>query len=262
MTLALLAACHSAETDDTDAAGPTWHALVSLERWHRSDPVAEHTMTGIRLDHLDDREPAWVQVDERCGYHLSDWTNVDEPVPSFGTIRMQGTDVGEVVWESGERGPGWEDPTGALVWDTGSTLKVTADGADLPGFELEDTVPAQAVLTSHDFASLHANEMVLSRTEPLALTWQPAGSDVMLLMLQGDSAFSSFGVGLVCTFPGADGAASIPADVLSHLLPSTDPAAALTNIYFGGASRKDLELDDVDLTMITWKGEVARIQVR
>ncbi len=51
----------------------------------------------------------------------------------------------------------------------------------------------------------------------------------------------------------------MPAAVLGRLLPNSPEI--VTNIYVGGGSRESLALDGVDLDIITFKSDAARIVV-
>jgi len=246
---------------DAEAATPSKYLSVfMIERWARTDPKAEHTMTGVITVHTDDTMPRVVTIDEHCRLHEGIWSGKQ---PGFGPIRMQGTDIGEVEWTQDELGgAGYEHSTGIPVWNTGSKLKLVVGSATFPGFELEDTVPAQAVLTSHDFVAMKANELQLRRDGTLDLAWTPVSTEVFTLVLQfvvatGGNTLAKRG--LWCFYPGAQGKATIPNGALSRLEPTS--TGLLTNLYFGGASRKRLALDRVDVEMVTWKGQAVRATV-
>lgn len=270
-----LMACGSSETTSTpaidagsDAAtdalgdadtGPRYRSFLMLERWARLDPKADNAMTGLVTFHADGAMPRATTIDERCVVHEGFWKETGTRPPSWGTVRMQGTDLGEVTFVADDEGMGYEAPGAIPVWNTGSKLRVIAAGADLPGFDVEDTVPAQAFLTKWDLLTVKANEISIRRDQPLVLTWTPVSTDVFFLVLQFDDAASKR-FGFWCTWPGASGTATVPTSIIGKAIASTSVKA--TNLYFGGASRKRLALDRVDLDVVTWKGQCARVLVQ
>lgn len=241
------------------AGGATYHAFVMLERWIRADPAAQHTIGAIAPFYQDSRLPHFGYVDAWCGYHEGDWREPDRLPPSFGAVHMDIPQLGTVAWTETSVSNAYEPPGGTLGWDTGDTLKVVATGGDVPGFTLEDTVPSPAVLTSHDLSSLTAGELVIPRDQPFSLTWEPAPAEVFALFLQFDDA-SYIQHGVWCFFPGDTGSAVVSPELLGHLVPSS--MVASTNFYFSGASREHLALEGVDLEMVTWNGEAARVLVQ
>lgn len=243
----------------TDAAvDPRYRAFFMVERWQRADPTANHTMAAIVSFHTDAQLPRFENIDGFCGYHEGDWVHAGMTPPAFGTVRMEVPLLGEVTWVSDPQGAGYEPPSGMLGWDTGDNVKLTTSGGDVPGFVLEDTVPAKPLLTSHDLPKYKAGQLVIKRDQPLALTWEPVATEVFALFLQFDDATYKR-KGILCFFPGASGSATIPTQVLAHLILTKEVKA--TNFYFSGASRKKLALDKADVEMVTWKGEAARVTV-
>lgn len=240
--------------------GPSY-TLVSLERWHRNDPSAEHTMAGIITFHLDDRLPYWRELDPFCGAGYGNWEELEFRPASFGELRMQIADRGEVVWAyDGHGEAGWEAADGALAWDSGDTLRVVAKGGEAPAFEVEDVVPALVELTSIDLRAQTANQLHIPRSQPLDLRWAATQGDVFLLIFQFQATNSLVRRHwLQCYWPGASGGATVPTEVLGVLDRSTPDVN--TNLYFGGGSRKRQTLEGIDLDVITWKNEVARIQI-
>ena len=241
------------------STGP-YSAWLMLERWHRSDPANEYTMTGIATFHRDDRLPRYLAIDANCSVAYGNWNETPWRPPTYGKITQQIADRAEVTWADDSGGAGIDWPSGQLQWDTGDTLKVTAAGGELPGFTLEATVPAQVMLTSHDLGALKANQLHLSRSTPLELRWDPTQGEVFLLSVQWlpkDTMLKQRY--LACTWPASTGSAAIPTTVLEHL--RTSSSGVNTNIYFGGVVKQTLALEGVDLTAFTFKNEVARVQV-
>lgn len=237
-------------------AARRYRAVVMLERWARADPRAEHTIAAVLSFNTDGSQPFLRDVDARCRYHERvDWT-ATQPPPDYGTFHLAAPAIGEATFTEAS---GYEPSGGALGWDTGAALRVWTTGGEVPAFSLDDTVPAQASLTSHDLSALRAQELVIPRDSPFALRWTPAPTEVFALVLQFDEAASPQR-GLWCFFPGAEGSASIPVAALSHLLDSS--GVAFTNFYFSGVSRRSRSLERVDVEMVTWKGQAARILVR
>jgi len=249
----------SCEACQPVSTGP-FNGLLALERWRRADPANEHTMTGLLTGHRDERLPRMEEVDPSCTAFVGNWLQSPSRQPSFGTVRMHGTAEGEVTWSADEEGAGWEASHGGLSWDTGSVLKVTASGGDLPAFEFEDTVPAQVMLTSHDLSALSANELHVSRSVPLELKWDPVSGEVLLLFLQFPAADATHkNLSVWCVYPASPGGVTVPTSVLGRLAPSTPKLS--TNVYFGGVSAKRVTLEGVDLRTFTFKNEAARIQI-
>ncbi|MBI1944258.1 MAG: hypothetical protein HYS27_01110 [Deltaproteobacteria bacterium] len=257
--LALLAAFLTLGCDKEPSTGP-FHSILALERWHRTDPAREVTMTGLVTFHVDDRLPSWLDVDESCRVQHGNWDDSSFRPPSFGTIRMSVNGKEEETWTEDSQGIGWGAPDGTLAWDSGDSIRVTAEGDEAPGFEVEATMPQQVVLTSHDLAALSANEMHLDRSVPLELEWTATDGEVLLLFLQFDALNDMRKQRWIwCTWPAADGAATVPTTVLEHLVASH--LLLSSNIYFGGVETQQLALEGLDLDVFTFKNEVARIQV-
>lgn len=226
-----------------------------IERWVRTDPAASHTIAATVTFHQDSPPPLFADIDEHCGYHDGYWVPAGPKEPSFGPVTLVAPKLGTVTFPS----PSGYEPAGGLGWDTGDKLKLTAPGGDLPGFDLEDEVPAPVAVTSVDLVSLKANQLTIDRSKPYPLTWVPVSSEVFVLFLQFvDADYPLRGV--LCFFPGQTGAAELPTAVLGHLIASKD--VPMTNLYISGASRKTPSLPGVKLEMVTWNGRAARIQVQ
>lgn len=249
-----LAACRPVST------GP-FHSYMALERWHRADPANEHTMTALVTMHRDERLPSWRALDAQCSVSLGNWAEQQARPPSYGTVRMQLGDRREVRWAEDPYGETrWEDANEALAWDSGDALRVVVEGAEAPGFTIDTVVPPLVELTSHDLRALAANALHVSRSQPLELRWAPTQGSVYLLFLQfkdGTRLLRQRSVS--CVFPAEPGEVSVSTDVLGQLLPSSPELG--TNIYFGGGGLQTFELDGVDVEVVTFKNEVARIQI-
>lgn len=253
-----VAATDAADGEGDDGAVATrYRTFLMVERWVRSDPAAQHTIAALQSFRQGADLPRFAQVDAHCGYHEGDWRAPDRLPPSFGTVKMEVPSLGEVTWTETEVSNAYEPAVG-LGWDSGDRVKVVAAGGDLPGFTLEDTVPAEAHLTSHDLAALQAGALTIPRGTAFDIAWDPVGTEVFALFLQFDDA-SYLRYGVLCFFPGAAGAAAIPPSLLAHLQPTSEVKA--TNFYFAGASRKSLALEGADLEMVTWKGRAARVRI-
>lgn len=242
------------------STGP-FTSLIALEKWHRSDPATNLTGTGLITFHQDTRVPRWADLDEHCGAHFGNWAQSPNRKPSFGDVRMTVSNGSQMTWAEDEEGMGWEAAAGETAgWDSGDTLNVTAAGGEAPGFSLETVVPEQVVLTSHDLASLAANQLHVARGAPLELRWQPTTGSVLLLFLQFPASNALHKErGIWCVFPASTGTVSVPPSVLENLVPSRP--GLNTNIYFGGGSVVRRDVDGLDLRIVTFKNEAARIQV-
>lgn len=259
---ALLASCAIlAGCDGPWDPGVRYRAFLMLERWERSDPAARHTIAALQPFRSDDKQPSFTWLDSHCGHHRGDWRRGDPLPPSHGITRMRAPALGEVAWNmnGGSLISGYEPEGGAMGWDSGDRLEVTALGGDLPGFHVEAVVPERAELTSHDLEHAAARSVVIVRGEPLELTWDPVASEVIALFLQFEES-TYLANGLWCFFPGAAGSAQVPVEAMNALLPTS--AITNTNFYFGGAVRQQLALEGVDLESVTWKARAARVLVQ
>lgn len=237
-------------------------SVLALEKWHRSAPATTFVGTGLITFHQADQVPRWVDLDANCGGHFGNWAQSPYSVPSFGSITMTVSNGAPLPWTPDEEGAGWGGPVEGTSepWGTGDVLKVTASGADAPGFTVEAVVPEKVELTSHALGALAENELTLSRSAPLELRWEPASGEVVLLFMQFPSLDSLHkDVGIWCSFPAAPGGVTVPAAVMERLRPSTPGLS--TNIYFGGGATLRREVEGLDLRVFTFQNEAARIQI-
>ncbi len=236
-------------------ASPRPLLVVGLERWERVDPRDRHTIAVALSFRTDGRAPSLLPADARCRYHEDlTWPAGSAP-PSYGLFRLATPRSGPVEFTEALA---YEPADGSLAWDTGDRLRVETTGSEVPPFTLEDVVPAKVTLTSHDLPNLRANALRIPRATPLAIRWTPADGEVYLLFLQFDDARSPRR-SLWCFYPARDGAASVSTAALSRLIPSSGVRA--TNLYFGGASRRRTTAGAIDVEMITWHAEAARVLV-
>ncbi|MGZ3418067.1 MAG: hypothetical protein ACXVEE_09405 [Polyangiales bacterium] len=239
-----------------DASEPRFHAAIFLERWKRADPKAEHTIASAMTFGNLPGQPGLHGADEYCRYHeVIVWSDTGPKPPDYGTFHLTAPALGTVQFTEKAA---YEPPLGALGWNAGDLLKIATTGAEVPAFALEDTVPAPAILTTYDLPSVVAQQIHIDRSKPLPLEWTPVSTEVFLLLLQFDDAANPRR-GLWCFFPGASGSAAVSTAALEHLLESK--SVTLSNLYFGGASRKTKALERVDVEMVTWNAQGARVVV-
>jgi hypothetical protein len=100
----------------------------------------------------------------------------------------------------------------ALVFAPGTTLTVSAPGADVAGFELSAQVPESLELTNQD-------ELRLEVGVPLVLRWEPddPGSRVRVV-LGADLGHARYRSALIeCDVPDEDGQVAIPQELVDRL---------------------------------------------
>jgi hypothetical protein len=251
------AAVTPADAGDPDATPPgRLYAFVSVERWTRGSG-APSTMGGLVSFHQEQPAPYVTRIDEHCIVHEEGWSENGLVPPAYGTVRIEGVAAGTVVWQDGPEGPGFDVTPGGFA--EGDVLTVATTGAAIPAFSFTGTLPGVPVLTSHDNTGAGPGVITAVRTQPFDVTWTPVDGEVFVLFLQFSQAGARLLHGIQCFFPGPDGAATIPAAALGHLLAS--PQVDRTNFYFARIHRERLELPSIDLDFLLWNGRMTRVTV-
>lgn len=204
-------------------------------------------------------EPRMERIDDHCLFHTPiRWDLTGHLPPSFGSLMLRGPGDHQLGCEQQPNfyvcGNGFPDPP----WGAGDTMRMTATGADLPGFDLSNVVPEVPTLTSKNLATLAQFEWTIHLAEPLALTWAPMSGEVQAMIIQLSGEGQQQGA-LRCVFPGMDGAATIPAETLAHLPTGGDATEA--NFYFFGINREDETIDGLEIELMNLNGLAVRVVI-
>lgn len=108
----------------------------------------------------------------------------------------------------------------------GETLTVTAEGGDVPAFQLEATAPSVVTLSAPELMPL----MVVDRSADLDFAWTggEAGNVVAVVGITRPDRVTN----VICTFEASSGSGTIPASMLSNLDPmeTGDVAAVVATV--------------------------------
>ncbi|MBL8919286.1 MAG: hypothetical protein JNJ54_10525 [Myxococcaceae bacterium] len=96
------------------------------------------------------------------------------------------------------------------LFSSGSQLTITAAGARVPGFTAQVIAPAAATLTAPVCSGMDCGS--ISKAAGLSVAWT-GGTGTMAIQVAPPSS----GLDVVCRFPAASGAGTIPAAALATL---------------------------------------------
>ncbi len=139
---------------------------------------------------------------------------------SAGTVTLSSADLPSPLSISPDANNGYMSPLGAPsgTFGGGEHFDLAASGGDVPAFQVAMDVPLVLLLSQPLFATTSPGIFV-SQSQDLALTWT-RGVENVSFYIQASSARADGlpgGASLICNFPSTDGAAVIPAALLSKL---------------------------------------------
>ena len=140
------------------------------------------------------------------------------------------------------------------LWSPGDVVRLTADGAEVPAFEVEIEFPKQVVPTIPNFESWQGEYLyVVNRKKDLEVHWEPTDGEVSARVVQfKESTYEGGGYVVMCKFPGQDGIGVIPREYLAPFEASDSLGSTTSRSYLvvGGHARVDTTAGDYDVLVI------------
>jgi hypothetical protein len=154
----------------------------------------------------------------------------------------------EVIEITTTEGAAYEDERAiAPPFTPGETLSIAAAGGTVPAFDAELTFPAAIEFTTP--ADPGVDRVPIAYGAPYAVTWTPAASGFAYVGFSQQSVMAGTArtAQVGCRFPAADGAATIPAEVMLALSPSAE--GVITSVSAGGSEEVDLTAGEYRITV-------------
>jgi hypothetical protein len=212
----------------TDASEVPANGTLWLASYNSTRP---HQYSGLASVQLPDAASCQsVETIAGCTFSMNCTDPFTPPAPvTAGTIRIAGTTPPITLTPTAA---GYTPvATAAPLFTGGEQLQVSFDD----GTTTSITAPSQPRLTS----ITPSDPVVLDRSHDVAMTWDGAGAgDIVFSFTEGIDEIDS----LSCSFPAADGAASLPTAALEML-------GATPTLYVAAQSRTSVQLGAIQLAV-------------
>jgi hypothetical protein len=164
------------------------------------------------------------QIDD-CSLRVCPRAGYSPTYASAGTVKITGG-TAPITLAPGADGTYAPVSTSQAAFTPGATLTYTLAGAEAPALTASVVAPARPTLTTPSWPSDRTVSVPVSRAQPLQVAWTASGVGMISVTL---TAWSAEGpsTSLVCQYPVAEGAATIPATSLAEL-PAGDGAFSIS----------------------------------